>query len=87
MPTQIPATVKVATRVSLTQRIALLFVVTVGVIVVGSVAFAAILTWTSKDSAPVQTALSDKATQTPSVLGVETDFTFEIDGPAAPVEN
>lgn len=77
MTNQSSTTVKSTSGVSLTQKIALMFVVSIGVIVVGSVACAAIITWTSKDTT-TQTASATVQKSAPAVLGSETDFTFTI---------
>ncbi len=63
--------------VSLTQKIALSFVVAIGLVVVASAGFAAFLTWTENDQSPLPTQTGTPSTS--EVLGV--DHTFEI--PAA----
>ena len=68
-----PATsTSVETKTNLSQRIALLFVVGVGVVVVASVLFAAVYTWTRP-----KTAVESTATTTGQVQG---DYTFQTTG-------
>jgi hypothetical protein len=75
MPTPTPANIETKTAVTLTQRIALGFVVTVGLVVVGSAMFAAAITWTRRDATPT-TTVSTSTPSTGAVLGV--DHTFDI---------
>jgi hypothetical protein len=73
-----PPAVKTTTQtsVSTTQRIALSFVIGVGVVVVGSALFAAAITWTRKDSISTTTSTAPSSPSTSQILGV--DHTFVV---------
>ncbi|MFH0853482.1 MAG: hypothetical protein V1853_03690 [bacterium] len=71
-----PVAVKTETKLEVHQRIALMFMVTVGFIVLGSAVFAAVYTWTYDDN------IAPAATQTiptnGQVLGVDQTFTTPL---------
>lgn len=78
MPVTTPVRTETKTSVGLSQRVALLFVIGVGVLVVGSVLFAAVYTWTAKPettTARANTNVSANANVNSAVLGVDHTFT------------
>ncbi|USN54008.1 MAG: hypothetical protein H6760_02455 [Candidatus Nomurabacteria bacterium] len=74
MPNKKTIPVQTTTQVSTSQKIALLYVVSVGVIVLGSVLFSAIYTWTGGKQDTIPTASATKTYRNGEVLGVDQVF-------------
>lgn len=74
MPSKKVAPIQTATKVSTSQKIALLYVVSVGIIVLGSVLFSAIYTWSGGKQDATPTASATKIYRNGEVLGVDQVF-------------